>query len=304
MKKSHIIAIILIAVIILGTGVAYGAGQIARSNAITENDAINFACVDAGLSPEDISVTELEFDFSYGRFVYEIEFISNGIEYSYVVDSQNGEILDKGYESKNGILPDGFNQGNNQNSNAGSSSGGSASSSSSSSGTAKTEPATISVDKAKSIALSYAGVSASSAVFEKAKMEKDNGTMIYDIEFYVPGQREYDLEIDAYSGAVLEYDYENLYVPSSSSGSSQASSGTTSAGSISSSSNVSSGSSAYSSSSVGSSATYYDYDDDDDDYDDYDDDDYDYDDRDDDDDYDDDDYDDRDDDDDDDDDDD
>ncbi len=34
--------------------------------------------------------------------------------------------------------------------------------------------------------------------------------MVYDIEFYVPGQMEYDLEIDAYSGAVLSYDYESL----------------------------------------------------------------------------------------------
>ena len=49
---------------------------------------------------------------------------------------------------------------------------------------------------------------------EKAKLEREGGTMVYEIEFYVPGDTEYDVDVDAYSGAVLSYDYERLYSPS------------------------------------------------------------------------------------------
>ena len=48
----------------------------------------------------------------------------------------------------------------------------------------------IGVDRAKSIALGHAGVSASSVAFSKAKLD-DDGRGVYEIEFYV-GNTEYD----------------------------------------------------------------------------------------------------------------
>ena len=59
----------------------------------------------------------------------------------------------------------------------------------------------ISVDEAKQIALSDAGVS--SVSFTKAKLEKEDGRVIYEIEFYT-GRTEYEYEIDAVSGQILE----------------------------------------------------------------------------------------------------
>ena len=62
--------------------------------------------------------------------------------------------------------------------------------------------------RAKSIALGHAGVSASSVSFSKAKLDDDDGRGVYEIEFYV-GNTEYDYEIDAHSGAILEASAEN-----------------------------------------------------------------------------------------------
>lgn len=66
----------------------------------------------------------------------------------------------------------------------------------------------IGVDRAKSIALGHAGVSASSVSFSKAKLDDDDGRGVYEIEFYV-GNTEYDYEIDAHSGSILEASAEN-----------------------------------------------------------------------------------------------
>ena len=61
------------------------------------------------------------------------------------------------------------------------------------------------MDRAKSIALGHAGVSVS---FSKAKLDDDDGRGVYETEFYV-GNTEYDYEIDAHSGAILEASAEN-----------------------------------------------------------------------------------------------
>lgn len=41
--------------------------------------------------------------------------------------------------------------------------------------------------------------------FTKAKLERDDGRTVYEIEFY-QGYVEYDYTIDAATGAILEYD--------------------------------------------------------------------------------------------------
>jgi len=64
------------------------------------------------------------------------------------------------------------------------------------------------VDRAKSIALGHAGVSASSVSFSKAKLDDDDGRGGDGVGFYL-GNTEYDYEIDAHSGAILEASAEN-----------------------------------------------------------------------------------------------
>ena len=70
----------------------------------------------------------------------------------------------------------------------------------------------IGVEKAKSIALKDAGVSG--ATFVKTKLETEDGVKVYDVEFY-KANVEYDYEIDAITGKILEkdLDIENFSIP-------------------------------------------------------------------------------------------
>lgn len=65
----------------------------------------------------------------------------------------------------------------------------------------------ISAEKAKEIALNHAGVSADKAVFETVRLDKEDGVYEYEVDFRV-GNIEYDYEINAITGKVLEADKE------------------------------------------------------------------------------------------------
>ena len=68
----------------------------------------------------------------------------------------------------------------------------------------------ISLDKAKEIALSHAGLSSDQVTFVQANNDFDDGIQKYDIEFYCNG-KEYDYEINASNGQIIQYDYDMEY---------------------------------------------------------------------------------------------
>lgn len=70
---------------------------------------------------------------------------------------------------------------------------------------------TISKEKAKSIALAHAGLTAKQVTFAHAYLEKDDRRWEYDIEFYTSDYTEYDYEIDAVSGVILSFDSDAEY---------------------------------------------------------------------------------------------
>lgn len=67
----------------------------------------------------------------------------------------------------------------------------------------------ISMDMAKSITLKDAGLRPSFVTFEKALLKKDDGKIIYEIEFFT-STYEYEYEVDAYTGAILSKDVDPL----------------------------------------------------------------------------------------------
>ena len=78
--------------------------------------------------------------------------------------------------------------------------------------TVKTVSSTSSLDsqyigkaRAKQIALDKAGVSASKADFRYVKLDSDDGVKVYEVKFYA-GDFEYEVEINARTGAVIDYD--------------------------------------------------------------------------------------------------
>ena len=63
----------------------------------------------------------------------------------------------------------------------------------------------ITMEEAKEIALTHAGLTEADVTFIKTELGIDDGRQEYEIEFY-SGNREYDYEIDASTGKILSYD--------------------------------------------------------------------------------------------------
>lgn len=73
----------------------------------------------------------------------------------------------------------------------------------------------IGESKAKELALKHAGLSGKEVSFLQLKLDWDDGRAVYEVEFY-SGSREYDYEIDALTGAVVDFDsdIEDYTIPS------------------------------------------------------------------------------------------
>ena len=80
-----------------------------------------------------------------------------------------------------------------------------ASSNSGSSNTSSSSSGDIGSAKAKSIALSHAGVSESQTTEMKVQQDRDDGRLEYEVEFK-SGGKEYEYTIDAASGTILDYE--------------------------------------------------------------------------------------------------
>ena len=77
----------------------------------------------------------------------------------------------------------------------------------------------LTLEEAKAKALAHAGLKADQVTFTEAKLDWDDGKQVYDIEFYTADFKEYDYEIDAKTGEVLEVDYDaESFTPPASSG--------------------------------------------------------------------------------------
>ena len=71
--------------------------------------------------------------------------------------------------------------------------------------------AATTLEAAKQTALAHAGLTASQVQFVKAQTDRDDGRLIYEIEFVVKSGnvwKEYDYEIDASTGRILDFDYD------------------------------------------------------------------------------------------------
>lgn len=144
----------------------------------------------AGLSSGSVSFVKAKIDTEDGVKVYDIEFYSGNVEYDYEINAATGAIMSFDQDIENYEIP--------------------TQPQSSAPTQAATQPQTaaptqaassvISVDKAKQIALSHAGVSGAS--FKKVKLDTDDGVRVYEIEFKV-GNVEYEYDIDASSGAII-----------------------------------------------------------------------------------------------------
>ncbi len=139
------------------------------------------ALADAGVKAADAVFRKSELEWEDGVKVYDIEFYTSKAEYDYEINASTGAVLDKSMELFENHVPSADLQGS-----AGS---------------------YIGVDQAKAIAVSNSGFKAEDVIFTKTKLERDKGSVRYEVEFY-KDRMEYEYSIDAYTGSILEYESE------------------------------------------------------------------------------------------------
>ena len=112
-----------------------------------------------------------QLDYEHGRRVYEVEFFSGNKEFDYEIDAATGDILSYDFDAERYNIP----------SNSGD---------------------YISEAQAKQIVEQMAGTT---GFYKDFKLDVDDGRVIYEGELR-SGWMEYEFEIDAVTGAVLDWD--------------------------------------------------------------------------------------------------
>ncbi|MBR4737807.1 MAG: PepSY domain-containing protein [Rhodocyclaceae bacterium] len=132
-------------------------------------------------------------DFDYERkkvgSYYEVEVLNNGVEYEFKIDANTGKILAREVENKNKPTQPGA--GNTQPNQP---------------GAGNTQPVNnaavkISVEQAKQIALRKVG----SGRVTEIELERKGATYYYDVEVKDNRGREYEVKINATTGAILSF---------------------------------------------------------------------------------------------------
>ena len=208
-KKAILSSVCIVAALAaLGGGSVLAANAAAKSSAIGEASAQNYAFADAGVDPASATILKTEFDFDDGHFIYDIEFVANGYEYDYQVKSSDGTILKRELDPTGAALTgQGTVQNQTQNSDVQNQTQNSATESAAAN--SQQASAQISLDDAKNAALSDAGLSASDVTYTKDRLDYDDGVSVYEIEFYTSDQS-YDYEIDANTGAIRQKSVESF----------------------------------------------------------------------------------------------
>ena len=132
---------------------------------------------DLEVRPQSLEELFLQY-YEDGRQEYEIEFVTADTKYEYEIKADDGAVLKASAEPVEKISGNGQMQGG------------------------------ITLEEAKAAALAYVGVEEGTSSFTKLELDYDDGTAVYEIEFYADG-KEYSFEIDALSGKVLEAEMEN-----------------------------------------------------------------------------------------------
>ena len=164
--------------VIVGGGTAAGL--------LTAEQAKAKALAHAGRTAEEVAFTETKLERDDGRQVYDIEFYypaaevdsADRTDYDYEIDAASGEIVKFSIKVRTGRWPV---------------SGGT--------GTIITQ------EKAQEIALAKVPGAAADNV-TKLKLDRDDGMQIYEVEI-IYNQMEYDLEISAAGGRILDFEGES-----------------------------------------------------------------------------------------------
>jgi uncharacterized membrane protein YkoI len=163
---------------------------------IGEETAKRIAFERAQVAAENVYALSIRLEHDHGRMVYDVEFRANGFEYDIDVDAINGNVLEFDMDPIATPIPNPTNTPRPS---------GAPSVTPIPAPAPTSAPGYIGEEAAKNIAFRRAGISASEATQVHVELKRDDGRMIYDVEFKARGY-EYDVDIDAITGAVLEFD--------------------------------------------------------------------------------------------------
>lgn len=150
------------------------------SSQIGEAQALQIALDHAGVQASDIAFSYVKPDLENGRSVYDVEFYAGNMEYDYEIDASTGQILSFDYDMESHFTP----------------------------GTDSTGSASISIDTAKQTALAKVPGATDSNI--RIQTDYDDGRTVYEGKI-IYNEIEYDFEIDAATGRIIEWEAESIY---------------------------------------------------------------------------------------------
>ena len=172
-------------------GTNTGSSSANTSSFIGESAAKAAALSHAGVSESSTKYCNAWLEYDDGRAeCYEVEFMAGNTRYEYKLALTSATVLESERESYGGS------------GSSGQSTGHSGSQTSGGTGTSSTD---IGAEKAKSIALNHAGVSASQTYEMKVEQDWDDGVLEYEVEFKAGGV-EYEYTIHGGTGQILKYE--------------------------------------------------------------------------------------------------
>ncbi|MGI6010358.1 MAG: PepSY domain-containing protein [Ruminococcus sp.] len=154
----------------------------ASGDDIGEEKAKSIALEHAGLAEADVTFVKAVPDQDDGRKVYDVDFYSGNTEYDYEIDATTGDVVSFDSEIEDFDIQ------------------------------AQTQQTgdVITIDQAKEAALAAAGLDAANVKWVKEEFDEDDGRSVYELEC-VSGDMEYDFEINAADGTVMEQGKDSVY---------------------------------------------------------------------------------------------
>ena len=160
--------------------------------------ALAAALAHAGVAQADATGVRVEREYDDGLLVYDVDFYAGSVEYDYEIAGADGTVLHSSEERYGSAGGNSAGNTTGGNTTGGNSAGGNASGS-----------GDIGSDAALAAALAHAGVAQADATGVRVKRDRDDGRLVYDVDFYA-GSAEYEYTIAAADGAVLESSRESF----------------------------------------------------------------------------------------------
>lgn len=169
----------------------------------TQKQAKEIALKHAGLAADAVTVIKEKADIDDGRLIYELEFYTGDYQkYEYEIDGRSGEILAWDFDADSAYARQDA-QNRQTKADAGDRAG-----EKRPDGTSD-EKRGFTQEDAKAAALRRAGLKEGQVIWGQVYKEHDDGRLIYKGEFF-HNQTEYEFEMDAVSGEILDWDVESI----------------------------------------------------------------------------------------------